>query len=193
MGVTEELVKREGGRKEEVAKVAAVGASPIRSGAYKVVAEEEIVAEEEEDEAEEIVAGVEAMSVKEENDEDEIVNGKIVVRLPGDRKRRIVEEEEEETRKVEEKLIAPLGPRAICGGLMRVFGRESVFVGTDPRRIAGGESSTSAAVGLSWWPDARRQSPGEGGDYQPRPRVGGYGYRGRGVYGRGEEYKLLAW
>ena len=78
------------------------------------------------------------MSVGEEDDEDEVVNGKIVVRLPRDRKRKIVEEEEEETRKVEEKLIAPLGPRAICGGLMRVVGKESVFKNADPRLVAGG-------------------------------------------------------
>jgi len=56
--------------------------------------EKEFVAEEVV--AEDIVAGVEAMSVEEEEDEDEIVDGKIVVRLPGDRKRRVVGEGEEE-------------------------------------------------------------------------------------------------
>ena len=38
---------------------------------------------------------------------------------------------------------------------MLVFGR--------PGLVAGGESLSSAAVGLSRRPDARRQSPGEGG------------------------------
>jgi len=178
------LIEAEVGRqergKEDVAEVEAVGASPITSGAYKVVAEEESVAGDrivvEGSEAEEIGAGVEAMSVGSEEDEDEVVNGKIVVRLLGDRKRRIVEEEE--TRKVEERLVAPLGPRAICSGLMRVVGKESVCAEAGPRLVAGGGSSTSAAVGLSWRPDARRQSPEEGGGYQLRPRVGEYGYRG---------------
>jgi len=37
-----------------------------------------------------------------------------------------------------------------------------LFLGR-PGLVAGGESLSSAAVGLSRWPDARRQSPGEGG------------------------------
>ena len=65
------------------------------------------------------------------------------------------------------------------------IGRELVFVGTGPRLVANGGSSSSAAVGLSRRPDARRQSPGEGGGYQLRPRVGDYGYRGRGSLCRG--------
>ena len=68
---------------------------------------------------------------------------------------------------------------------MREGGRESVFKDADPRLVASGGSSSSAAVGLSWRPDARRQSPGEGAGYQLRPRVGGYGYRGRGFVYRG--------
>jgi len=119
-----------------------------------------------------------------------------LVRMPsvdvveeGKKKRRVGEmtEVEEEAKLVRGGLIAPLGPRAICGGLMRVVGRESVFKDADPRLVAGGGSSSSAAVGLSRRPDARRQSPGEGGGYQLRPRVGVYGYgsRGRVCRGRG--------
>jgi len=37
-----------------------------------------------------------------------------------------------------------------------------MFLGR-PGLVAGGESLSSAAVELSRWPDARRQSPGEGG------------------------------
>jgi len=105
----------------------------------------------------------------------------------GKKKRRMgdMTEVEEETRLVRGSLIAPLGPRAVCGGLMRVVGRESVFKDADPRLVAGGGSSSSAAVGLSRRPDARRQSSGEGGGYQLRPRVGGYEYRGRGRVFRG--------
>jgi len=119
---------------------------------------------------------------------------KLVVRTPsvemveeGKKKRRVEEMtvDEEEAGLVRGRLIVPLGPRAICGGLMRELGKESVFAGADPRLVAGGGSSSSAAVGLSRRPDARRQSPGEGGGYQLRPRVGGYGYRGRGDRYRG--------
>jgi len=69
---------------EVEAVVAAIGVPPITSGVYKVVAKEEDVAEE-------IVAEVESMSVGSGEDEDEVVDGRIVVRLPGDRKRRIAE------------------------------------------------------------------------------------------------------
>jgi len=95
----------------------------------------------------------------------------------GQKKRRVGEvmEVEEEARLVRGDLIAPLGPRAICSGLMRVVGKESVFKDADPRLVASGSSSSSAAVGLSRWPDARRQSPGEERGYQLRPRVSGYG------------------
>jgi len=91
--------KGKGKEKEEVAvrgeveaEVVAVGASLIASGAYKAVAEKNDVAVEVR--AEEIVAGIEVMSVGSEDDEDKVVDSKIVVRLSGDRKRRIVEEEE---------------------------------------------------------------------------------------------------
>ena len=62
---------------------------------------------------------------------------------------------------------------------------ESEFKDADPGLVAGGGSSSSAAVGLSRRPDARRQSPGEGGGYQLRPGVGGYGYGYGGWGGRG--------
>ena len=112
------------------------------------------------------------------------------VRLPNyenekGKRRRVGEttEEEEEVREVRE-LIAPLGPRAICGGLLRQVGKESVFAGADPRYVAGGGPFRPAAVGLSREPDARHQSPGGRGGYLLRPRVGnfglGYGGRGRG-------------
>jgi len=105
----------------------------------------------------------------------------------GKKKRRVGEltVDEEEAKLVRGKLVTPLGPRAICGGLMREVGRESVFKDADPRLVAGGVSSSSAAVGLSRRPDARRQSPGEGAGYQLRPGVGGYGYGGRRVLYQG--------
>ena len=56
------------------------------------------------------------------------------------KKRRLGSDEEEEV------LITPLGPRAVCGGLLRRVGKESVFKDADPRCIPGG-SSTPAAVG----------------------------------------------
>ena len=113
------------------------------------------------------------------------------VRLPkyedGKGKRRRVGEktsEEEEVEAVRE-LIAPLGPRAECGGLLRRVGRESVFAGTDPRLVAGGGPSRTAPVGLSRGPEARRQSPGVRGGYQLRSRVGGIRDEwGRLCYGR---------
>ena len=82
-------------------------------------------------------------------------------------------------------LIAPLGPRAICGGLLRRVGKESVFKDADPRLVAGG-SSTHAAAGVSQQLDAWRQSPGASGGHQLRPRINGYGYRGRGGMIRGK-------
>ena len=48
-----------------------------------------------------------------------------------------------------------------------------MFEDADPKLVAVGGSSSSAAVGLSRRPDARRQSPGEGVGYQLRPRVSG--------------------
>ena len=85
-------------------------------------------------------------------------------------------------------LIALLGPKAICGGLLREVGSESVFAGADPGLVAGSDRSNSATVGLSRRADAGRQSPGKGGGYQLRPRVGGYGYRGRGDWVRGRRF-----
>ena len=117
-----------------------------------------------------------------------------VVRLPvavkgeGSKKRRVDGSENEEGGKEEEEvLIAPLGPRAECGGLLRRVGRELVFAEADPRYVAGGGPSGATPVGLSRGSDARRQRPGARGGYQLRPRVGGYGFgyggrgRGRGV------------
>ena len=124
---------------------------------------------------------VEAESVAEE--EEEVAEPK--VRLPevekvGEKRRRIggKTEEEEEVEEVRE-LIAPLGPRAICGGLLRKVGKESVFKDADPRLVAGGRPMP-AAVGVSRQPEAWCQSPGASGGYQLRPRVDGFGYRGRG-------------
>ena len=84
----------------------------------------------------------------------------------------------------EEVLIAPLGPRAECGGLLRRVGKESVFKDADPRLVAGG-GSTPAAVGVSRRSEAWRQSPGASGGYQLRPRVGGFRGGGYGGFGRG--------
>ena len=92
-------------------------------------------------------------------------------------------EEEEEVRESKE-LIAPFGPRAICGGLLRRVGKGSVFKDADLRLVAGG-GSTPAAVGVSQRWDAWCQSPGSSRGYQLRPRVGGFGYRGRGGLFRG--------
>ena len=129
-----EIVEREGDRKEEgvreevvkesVAQVAALGVPPIASGPYEVVAEgrvDEDKKTEAEDVMEEIVAGVEAMSVGSEEDEDEVIEGKIVVRLPGDRKRRMVEAGEGEgIEEVEERTLVRailVGPRSGVQGL----------------------------------------------------------------------------
>ena len=116
-----------------------------------------------------------------------------IVRLPvavkgeGGKRRRVEvsgDGNEEEVGKVEEILVALLGPRAICGGLLRRVGKESMFKDADPRLVAGG-GSTPAAVGVSWQSEAWRQSPEASGGYQLRPRVGNYGYRGRGYGMRG--------
>ena len=129
---------------------------------------------------------VEAESVAEE--EEEVAEPK--VRLPKyenekGKRRRVggKTEEEEEVEEVRE-LIAPLGPRAICGGLLRRVGKESVFKDADPRLVAG-ENSTPAAVGVSQQSEAWRQRPGASGGFQLRPRVGGFGYRDRGGMFRG--------
>jgi len=114
--------------------------------------------------AEAIVAGVELMSVGSRDDEDEIVNGRIVVRLPGDRTRRIAEAGGGE--KVEEKTLvraAPVSPRSgDRGGVVGVrvpSGPSNYFSGTG-RGVVG----TGFGFGME-----------------------GYGYRGRGR-GRGGHY-----
>ena len=135
------------------AEVTAVGAPPITSGVYKDVAEEGVVAEG-------IVAGLDAVSVGSE--EDEVVDGKIVVKLPDDRKRRIVEEEEVRDVVEENSLIGaiPVGPRS---GVERVVTGER-----GPSR----PSNMFAGRGR----DIRNRGFGFG--------MEGYGYRGRG---RGRE------
>ena len=112
-----------------------------------------------------------------------------VVRLPvavkgeGGKRRRVDDSgiEEEKDRKREEELIAPLGPRALCGGLLRKVGKESVFAEADPRLVAGG-GPKPAAVGVSRRLEAWRQSPGASGGCQLRP---GFGYKGMDCGGRG--------
>ena len=80
-----------------------------------------------------------------------------MVRLPvavkgeGGKRRRVEisgDGDEEEVGKVEKILVAPLGPRAICSGLLRRVGKESVFKDADLRLVAGG-GSMPAAVGVS--------------------------------------------
>jgi len=156
--VAEEVAEAEAEAEEKVgAEVAAVGTPPIASGVYKVVAVEEVVMEE-------IVAGVESISVGSEGDEDEVVNGRIVVRLPGDRKRRIADSQESE-RVGERSLVREdtVGPRA------------GVRVG-------------GMSVGMPGGPSSMFQGRGRGG---PSRGFGfgmeGYGYRGRGRE-RGEHY-----
>ena len=104
------------------------------------------------------VVGVVAESV-ESFEEAEVAEP--MVRLPvavkgeGSKKRRVDGSDvgEEEVKREEEVLIAPLGPRAECGGLLRRVGKESVFRDADPRLVAGG-CPTPAAVGVS------QRSPG---------------------------------
>ena len=90
------------------------------------------------------------------------------------KKRRLGEKTEEE-KEVEEvrELIAPLGPRALCSGLLRRVGVESVFAEASPRLVARGGPSRAAPGRLSQGLDARRQSPGAREGYQLRSRVGG--------------------
>jgi len=142
---------------EDEAEVAAVGTPPSASGVYKVVAGEENVAEK-------IVAGVESMSVGSRDDEDEIVDGRIVVRLPRDRKRRIAEAGGGE--RVEEGALVraiPVGPRS---------GDRSGVVGVG---VPSGPSSYFSGRG--------RGVVGRGFGFG----MEGYGYRGRGR-GRGGHY-----
>ena len=135
----------------------------------------------------EVVSSVEAESVA-VAEEDEV--SRPVVKMPSyenekGKRRRVGEcmEGEEEAQMVRE-LIALLGPRAECGGLLRRVGRESVFAEADPRLVAGGNSN-HALSGVSRGMDAWPQSPGGSGGYRLRPRVGGIVYRGYGDRGRG--------
>ena len=109
------------------------------------------------------------------------------VRLPefrkeGEKNRRVgdIMQEEKEIREVRE-FIAPRDPRAICRGLLRRVGKQSVFKDADPRLVARG-GSTLAAVGVSQGADAWRESPGASRAYQLRLRRGGFGYMGSAGY-----------
>ena len=156
-------------------------ASPIASG----------VSLSDEDEEKKVTSGVVAESValvEEAEVAEPVVRLPVAVKGMGSKKRRVdgSENEGEEVERKEEVLIAPLGPRTECEGLLRRVGRESVFAEADPRYVAGGGPSRPAPVGLSRGTDAWRQSPGGRGGYLLRPRVGGFGlgYGGRGR-GRG--------
>jgi len=119
---------------------------------------------------------------------------KPVVRLPkreeGSKKRRIGEksEEEKEVQAVRE-LIAPAGPRAECGRLLRVVGKESVFDRADPGLVAEGPS-THASVRVSRGTEAWRQRPGAIGKGVLRPGVGyGQSWHGGGVRSTGYGFR----
>ena len=75
----------------------------------------------------------------------------------GENRRRVGErtENEEVVQKIRE-LIAPLGHRTICGGLLRTVGKESVFADAHLSLVAGG-GPTPAGVGVSQQADAWRQ------------------------------------
>ena len=110
------------------------------------------------------MAGVESMSVGSRDDEDEVVDGRIIVRLPGDKKRRIVEAggstRVEGRALVSETLVGPGS------------GERGVFVGG---RVPSGPSSMFAGRGTGG------VSRGFGFGME------GYGYRGGGR-GRGGHY-----
>ena len=165
-------------------------APPIASGASLSVEKagvEEVRVKEKRVRVEELVEVVaeSVASFEEAEVAEPVVKLPVAVKGEGSKRRRVdgsVDGGEGE-KKEEKKLIAPLGPRAECGGLLRVVGRESVFRDADPRLVAGG-GPTPAAVGVSQRSDAWRQSPGASGGYQLRPRVG-YGWMGYGGRGRG--------
>ena len=46
-------------------------------------------------------------------------------------------------------LIALLGTKAECGGLLRRVGKETVFAEANPRYVVGGGPSRASPVGLS--------------------------------------------
>ena len=162
---------------EDLVKDAGIGLGLIKG----MEATERVVREEKSGVVAESVALVEEAEVAEP-----VVRLPVAVKGEGSKKRRVdgSEDEEEEVEKGEEVLIAPLGPRAECGSLLRRVGRESVFAGADPRYVAGGGPSKPAPVGLSRGTDAWRQRPGGRGGYLLRPRGGGWG-RGYGGMGRG--------
>ena len=173
-----ELVKN--GKSRAAAPIASVASLSEKKGEERrgVVAEVEALVEEAE------VVEVSVVSFEEAEVAEPMVRLPVAVKGEGSKKRRVeVSEGEDGVVERERELIAPLGPRAECGGLLRVVGKESVFASADPRYVAGG-CPTPAAVGVSQRSDAWRQSPGASGGYQLRPRVGyrglGYGGRGRG-------------
>ena len=165
-------------------------APPIASGVSLSVEKEELERVRVEGRSEvrvEKVVGVVAESVAsfgEAEVAEPMVRLPVAVMEEGGKKRKV--EIEEERGEVESgELIAPLGPRAICGGLLRKVGKESVFKDADPRLVAGGGPSNATPVGISRGLDTRRQSPGAGGGYQLRPGVGYRGWKGFGGRGRG--------
>ena len=133
-------------------------------------------------EAEEVVAGIEAMSVGSEDDEDEVVDGKIVVRLRGDRKRGIVETGEGE--RVEEvgegSLVRaiPVSPRSGVQGL--VAGRRI------PSRPSAYFSRERGGMGMGWGGEGVAQYQldyiGRGNVLMPRPGPGTRFGRGENVW-----------
>ena len=144
-------------------------APPIASGAslrlegegvefgVRVEGGDKVRVEEERGVVAESVASVEEAEVAEP-----VVRLPVAVKGEGSKKRRVeVSENEKEEEKKDEVLIAPLGLRAECGGLLRRVGKESVFKDADPRLVAGG-GSAPAAVGVSRRSEAWRQSPGVG-------------------------------
>lgn len=81
-------------------------------------------------------------------------------------------------------MVAPLGPRAICGGLLKRVGSELVFAEANPRLVARG-NPTRVTVGVFRGTDPWRQSLGPSGGYLLRLRVGRRGIWGYGGSARG--------
>ena len=77
-----------------------------------------------------------------------------------------------------------MGPQSMVGKIWVKVEEGRMVEGAGPRYVAGG-SFTPAAVVVSRWSEAWRQSPGVSGSYQLRPRVGSYRGRGWGRYRRG--------
>jgi len=114
--VKEEMAVQDPGE----AQMVAVGASPIHSGTSRAMAEEK-VAGGLAGVADEIVARVETMSVGWKMDKDEVIDNKRVVRLPGERNRRIVETGEGDRIGIEEERglvrAIPVTPRSGVQGM----------------------------------------------------------------------------